>query len=403
MTSRLGGPGVSPAGTADPYARFPGRLAFGQEERAYRKELRAFLDGHPAPAFDHLDYERSVRAVMAWHGRMAEAGFPVPDCPAEFGGRDRTLGMGLVQAEEMARAGATFSVNIVGISMVTPLLVAMGTPAQRARYLAPIAAGTELWCQLFSEPDAGSDLFALRASGVPEDGHLRICGQKIWSSTADLADLGVILVRTDPDASRASGISCCIVDMRSPGITVRPIREMTGGASYCEVFFDDVMVGEENLVGALHSGARAALTVLAAERTGLTLGNYASLISRLHPLLASSGDGDDDGRHRTRLTRLFEGLAILRLGALRNASGPRDDEALGLAALGKLAMGRHAAELAFLHAELLGPRAVAFPTGDGEARHSAESVNRALAYGIGGGTPEMQRNAVAERLLGLPR
>ena len=390
-------------GARDPFARFPGRLAFDQEERSYRKELRAFLDGHPAPPFDHLDHEPSVRGVMAWHGQMAAAGFPVPDCPAEFGGRDRTVGMGLVQAEEMARAGATFSVNIVGISMVTPLLVAMGTPAQKERYLPPIAAGTELWCQLFSEPDAGSDLFALRASAVPEDGHLRISGQKIWSSTADLADQGVILVRTDPDVPRSSGISCCIVDMRSPGITVRPIREMTGGASYCEVFFDDVRVGEENLVGTLHHGARAALTVLAAERTGLTLGNYASLISRLDPLLASSGDKDDDGRHRARLTRLFEGLALLRLGALRNASGPRGNEALGLAALGKLAMGRHAAELAFLRADLLGPRAVAFPAGDDEGLHTAESVNRALAYGIGGGTHEMQRNAVAERLLGLPR
>lgn len=389
--------------TGDAFARFPGRLAFDEEERSYRKELRAFLDGHPAPAFDHLDYEVSVRAVMAWHGELAAAGFPVPDCPAEFGGRDRTVGMGLVQAEEMARAGATFSVNIVGISMVTPLLVAMGTPAQKARYLSPIAAGAELWCQLFSEPDAGSDLFALRTSGVPEDGHVRITGQKIWSSTADLADLGVILVRTDHLAPRSSGISCCIVDMRSPGITVRAIREMTGGASYCEVFFDDVVVGEENLIGALHHGARAALTVLAAERTGLTLGNYARLISRLDPLFALSADETNGGRYRSRLTRLFEGLALLRLGALRTASGPRGGEALGLAALGKLAMGRHAAELAFLHADLLGPRAVAFPTGDDEAIHTAESVNRALAYAIGGGTHEMQRNAVAERLLGLPR
>jgi alkylation response protein AidB-like acyl-CoA dehydrogenase len=389
--------------TADAFARFPGRLAFDEEERSYRKELRAFLEGHPAPAFDHLDYEPSVRAVMAWQGDLAAAGFPVPDCPAEFGGRDRTVGMGVVQAEEMARAGATPSVNIVGISMVTPLLLAMGTSAQKARYLPPIAAGTELWCQLFSEPDAGSDLFALRTSGVPEDGHVRITGQKIWSSTADLADLGVILVRTDPAAPRSSGISCCIVDMRSPGITVRPIREMTGGASYCEVFLDDVVVGEENLVGALHHGARAALTVLAAERTGLTLGNYAGLISRFGPLLAASGDEDDGGRHRARLIRLFEGLALLRLGALRNASGLQSDEALGLAALGKLAMGRHAAELAFLHADMLGPRAVAFPSGDCEALHSAESVNRALAYAVGGGTHEMQRNAVAERLLGLPR
>ena len=389
---------MTTAGPGDPFTRFPGRLAFDDEERAYRKELRAFLDGHPAPPFDHLDYEPSVRAVLGWHGALADAGFPVPDCPASFGGRDRTLGMGLVQAEEMARAGATFSVNIVGISMVAPLLVALGTPAQQRRHLPPIVRGEALWCQLFSEPDAGSDLFALRSSGVPEDGHLRISGQKIWSSTADLADLGVMLVRTDPAASRSAGISCCIVDMRSPGITVRPIREMTGGASYCEVFFDDVIVAEADLVGPLHSGARAALTVLAAERTGLTLGNYANLISRFEPLL-STGDA---ARHRRELTRLWEALALLRLGALRNVSATRSDEGLGLAAVGKLAMGQCAVDLAFLHAELLGARAVAF-AGDDDGAHVAATVNRALAYAIGGGTHEMQRNAVAERLLGLPR
>jgi alkylation response protein AidB-like acyl-CoA dehydrogenase len=152
------------AAPRDAFARYPGRLAFGEEERAYRKELRAFLDGQPAPRFDHRDYERSVRAVLGWHGQLAAAGFPVPDCPADFGGRDRTLGMGLVQAEEMARAGATFSVNIVGISMVTPLLMALGLPAQQQRYLPAIVRGDELWCQLFSEPDAGSDLFALRTA-----------------------------------------------------------------------------------------------------------------------------------------------------------------------------------------------------------------------------------------------
>ena len=386
-------------GAGDPFARFPGRLAFDEEERAYRKELRIVLDGHPAPPFDHLDHERSIRAVLGWHGALAEAGFPVPDCPAAFGGRDRTLGMGLVQAEEMARAGATFSVNIVGISMATPLLVAMGTPDQQRRHLPAIVRGEGLWCQLFSEPEAGSDLFALRTSGIPEDGHVRIRGQKTWSSTADLADHGIMLVRTDPDAPRSSGISCCIVDMRSPGITVRPIREMTGGASYCEVFFDDVIVPAEHLVGPLHSGARAALTVLAAERTGLTLGNYANLISRFEPLLHTG----DAARRRRELTRLYTALAVLRLGALRNVSGVRSDEALGLAAVGKLAMGECAVDLAFLHAEMLGPRALAFAAGDEDGLHVAESVNRALAYAIGGGTHEMQRNAVAERLLGLPR
>lgn len=388
--------------SSDPFARYPGRLAFGDAEHAFRKELRAFLDEHPAPAFEHREYARSVRAVLGWHGTLADGGFPIPECPPPYGGRERTLGMGLVQAEEMARAGATFSVNIVGISMVAPLLVAMGTETQKHRHLPRIASGAELWCQLFSEPDAGSDLFALRTSGVVEDGNLRVNGQKIWSSTADLADHGVLLVRTDPQARRAAGISCCLVDMRSPGITVRPIREMTGGASFCEVFFDDVLVPLENVVGDLHRGAAAALTVLAAERTGLTLGNYASLISRLEPHLFTAAGGGDELRRRA--VRLFEGLALLRLGALRNVSaGANGAEALGLAAVGKIAMGDHATALAWFEADLLGLRSAAFEPGDDEARHAVETLNRALAYVIGGGTHEMQRNAVAERLLGLPR
>src|SRR5690606_11711976 len=140
-------------------------------------------------------------------------GFPVPVCPDRYGGRERSIGLQLVQIEEMALAGGTISVNLVGIAMLTPLLLAMGTEAQRARWLPGVARGEQLWCQLFSEPDAGSDLFGLRTTAEIDGDTLRVNGQKIWSSTAQQADFGLMLVRTDPTARRKDGISCFVVDM----------------------------------------------------------------------------------------------------------------------------------------------------------------------------------------------
>lgn len=383
--------------------RFPGAAAASPEERSFRAELREFLAGCPAPSFDRGDLEGSLSAALLWHGALADAGFPVPVCPDRYGGRERSIGLQLVQIEEMALAGGTISVNLVGIAMLTPLLLAMGTEAQRMRWLPGVARGEQLWCQLFSEPDAGSDLFGLRTTADIDGGTLRVNGQKIWSSTAQQADFGLMLARTDPSARRKDGISCFVVDMRSPGITVRPIRQVGGSAEFAEVFFDDVVVPAEHLIGAPHQGAMAALQVLASERSGLSMGHYAALIAQFEPLLAMVQTASGD-RWRGRVIDLWSRLALQRLGALRQlrvAGGAGGT--LGVAAAGKLAVGRIAVELASLRTEVLGLRGLAAEVDDPLGEVAAERMASCLALSIGGGTHEMQRNAVGEGLLGLPR
>ncbi len=404
---------MTPTGTTPhPFHRFPYQAAMDPADEEFRRELRAFLAEHPAPGFDRRrDLAGSLRAALAWHGLLADRGFPIPACPAEYGGARRSVAMQLIQAEEMAAAGADFSVNIVGISMVTPLLLALGTPEQRRRWIPPVVRGRELWCQLFSEPGAGSDLFGLRTTGTPggsADGPvLRLNGQKIWSSTAAEADRGLMLARTEPGSRGRHGISCLIVDMAAPGITVRPIRQMNGGAEFAEVFFDDAPVPVGNVVGRLHDGAGAALRVLAAERSGLSMGYYALLAAQFGQLLAAVPPALLR-RHLDTVTDLWAALAAQRLGAIRQASdadrGGRDGAPdLAVAAAGKIGVGILASRIAHLRHELLGPRLTAHGPGDDFAAQMADRFTGALALSLGGGTHQIQRNAIADGLLRLPR
>jgi alkylation response protein AidB-like acyl-CoA dehydrogenase len=394
---------VTTAALRHPLDRFPHTAAMEPAEERFRAELRAFLSEHPAPPFDRRDLANSLRAGLGWHADLAKHGFPVPACPHEFGGADRTVAMHLVQAEEMAAAGANFSVNIVGISMLTPLLLALGTAEQRRRWIPPVVQGRELWCQLFSEPDAGSDLFALRCTATVAGDALRLNGQKIWSSSAAEADYGLMLARTEPGSKGRHGISCVIVDMSAPGITARAIRQMNGGREFAEVFFDDAPVPLTNVVGELHCGATAALKVLASERGGLTMGYYALLAAQFEHLLSAATPAAV-ARHRDIVTDIWAALAAQRLGAIRQASGAGDGSPdLGVAAAGKMGIGTLAVRIAHLRADLLGARLVAHVPGDDVAADMAERFTGALALSFGGGTHQMQRNTIADGLLRLPR
>jgi alkylation response protein AidB-like acyl-CoA dehydrogenase len=390
--------------TRDPFAGFPGELAIAPAERDFRRRIRDHLAADPAPPFDRSDPSGSFPATLAWHGRLAAAGFALPVSPPEFGGRLRSLGEQLIQAEEMAAVGANFSVNIVGISMLTPLLLSLGTDEQKQTWLPPVARGEHLWCQLFSEPEAGSDLFGMRTLAVPDgdDGPLVVRGQKIWSSTADSAGYGLMLARTQPGSTGRKGIGCFVVDMTTPGITVRPIRQLGGPAEFAEVFFDDVRVPRANVIGELDGGATAALRVLAAERSGLSVGSYAVLAAQFEHVCRLAPPGG--GRYRMELLALWEALAVQRLGAIRLASAPSSDDAsLGAAAAGKLAMGALNVQFNELRARLLGPRVFALDDGDQDLAAISERVVSSLALSLGGGTHQMQRNAIADGLLGMPR
>lgn len=401
--------------TPHPFHRFPYLAAMDPEDEEFRRELREFLADHPAPAFDRQqNLADSLRAGLAWHGELAAHGFPIPACPAEYGGADRSVALQLIQAEEMAAAGANFSVNIVGISMLTPLLLALGTPEQRRRWIPPVVQGRELWCQLFSEPGAGSDLFGLRTTATRDGDVLKLNGQKIWSSTAAEADRGLMLARTEPGSRGKQGISCLIVDMAAPGITVRPIRQMNGGAEFAEVFFDDAPVPVSDVVGRMHDGAVAALRVLAAERSGLSMGYYALLAAQFEQLLAAVPPATV-ARHLDTVTDLWAALAAQRLGAIRQASNAgrgangrapdlKDTASdLAVAAAGKIGVGTLASRIAHLRLELLGPRLVAHRPEDDFAAQMADRFTGALALSLGGGTHQIQRNAIADGLLRMPR
>src|SRR5215470_11250457 len=243
----------------------------GQTIDAFRQELRAWLEANvpdrlrPENAARLPDEER-IRELRAWQKRLAEARWVGIHWPREFGGRDAGIPEQLAYVEEMARARAPQTIGNLGIGIAGPPLIAYGTEAQKQRFLTRILSADDLWCFGFSEPGAGSDLASLRTEAAVHDDHFVVTGQKVWTTLAHHADWCMLLCRTDPGTRRAKGISCLLVDMHSPGIEVRPLRQMTGEAEFNEVFFEQVRVPRDNLLGNLHEGWQIAISALQNER-----------------------------------------------------------------------------------------------------------------------------------------
>jgi alkylation response protein AidB-like acyl-CoA dehydrogenase len=265
---------------------------FSDREEAFRKEVRAWLEANlpddlrgRAFAASRADADE-VRRLRAWQKTMCEAGYVGIDWPKEFGGRGATLTEQIVLFQEMARAESPQFVNRGGVSMLGPTLMKFGTPAQQKRFLPRILTAEDLWCQGFSEPNAGSDLANLQTRAVRDGDAFVVNGQKVWTSMAHVADWCFLLVRTDPAAAKHKGISFLLVDMKTPGISIRPLRQITGEAEFNEVFFDGVRVPAENLVHKLNEGWAVAITTLAYERDLLTFIRHISLRNALHRLVA---------------------------------------------------------------------------------------------------------------------
>src|SRR3954452_8131281 len=241
-------------------------LSFTAEERAFAAEVRAWLatNVEATPQFTSVDDE--VAWGRAWQARLAAARWVGIHWPEADGGRGAPPVQVAIFNMEYARSKAPQPVNRVGINLAGPTLLAHGTEAQKQRWLASILDASEIWCQLFSEPEAGSDLAALKTKAVPVDGGWRLEGQKVWTSYAQFARWGIALVRTDPDVPKHRGISYVIVDMEADGIEIRPLVQITGEAEFNEVFFDGAFVPEDHLVGGLHQGWAVASTTLAHER-----------------------------------------------------------------------------------------------------------------------------------------
>jgi len=387
---------------------------FTEQEEAFRKDVRAWLERNlpndlrgRAFAASRADVEE-VRRLRAWQKTMAEAGYVGMDWPREFGGRGAPITEMVILYQEMARAESPQIVNRGGVSMLGPTLMKRGTPAQQRRFLRNILTADELWCQGFSEPNAGSDLANLQTRAVLDGDHLVVNGQKVWTSMGHVADWCFLLVRTDPAAPRHKGISFLLVDMTTPGITVRPLRQITGEAEFNETFFDNVRVPRENLVGTLNEGWSVAITTLAYERDLLTFIRHISLRNALHRLvkLARARGRNADPVIRQKIAELWIGEQALQLNGYRSLTrilrggqpGPEGSTS-------KLFWSWLDQELALTATQVIGPYsqiAEGSPWAPDDGQWQFYEL-LARASGIRAGTTEILKNILGERVLGLPK
>jgi len=388
-------------------------LAPTPPQRAWRAEIRSWLVEHLPwqygqglpPRFEDLDEE--VAFLRAWQAELAGGGWVGVAWPESYGGRGAGPVEHFIVQEELARARAPEMVGRIGINLAGPTLLAHGSEEQKARWLPRILSAQDLWCQLFSEPGAGSDLASVATRATPVDGGWSVTGQKVWTSYAQFADWGICLARTDPAAPKHKGISYLVVDMHAPGVEVRPLVQLTGEAEFNEVFLTDVFVPTDQLIGPEHAGWRVANSTLSHER-GTNPRQLVIHIQLLEELLrlADAGAAFDDVRLRQRLAQAYVEVRLFQLHNLRSISrlakgrepGP-EGSALKLY-WSEMSKRFHDTSMA-----VLGPAAPLWKGAD--ANPGDASWQRSWLYyqasSIWAGTNEIQRNIIGERVLGLPR
>jgi alkylation response protein AidB-like acyl-CoA dehydrogenase len=376
----------------------------------FRRRVADFLAHHGCPAGEAPSRSRRpaehVAAARVHQRALAEAGLAGITWPVEVGG----LGLGPEYRQAFAEESAGFetfsAVFTIGLGMCGPVLLALGTADQRRRYLPPLLRADEVWCQLFSEPGAGSDLAGLTTKAVPDDGGgWRISGQKVWTTYAHHSDRALLLARTDPGKAKHRGITMFVLDMAAPGVTVRPLRQATGDAEFNEVFLDDVRVGPDDVVGAVDEGWRAATLMLMNERVALAdspIGSPVTLDAVV--ALANRTGRATDPVVRKAVADAYVAQQQAELFARRIAGEVRVGRDPGaLASIGKLAAGRLATQVAALALEVAGPDAVAWDPADPDGGLWAYGELYAPSLSIAGGTEQIQRTVLGERVLGLPR
>jgi alkylation response protein AidB-like acyl-CoA dehydrogenase len=380
------------------------KLALSLDERRLQEDVRAFLAEHcPDPAHIPHHLDERMAYLRRWQAKCFAAGYVGRAWPAELGGGGRPTAEQVVVDQELAAAGAPEFPSIVGLDVLGPAILAFGTDEQRRRYVRPILAAEELWCQGFSEPEAGSDLASLRTTAVESPAGYIISGQKTWISWGQFARWCGVLARTDADAPKHKGISLLVVDMESPGLEVRPMEQITGHAEFSELFLDGVVVPHENVLGAPGDGWKIAMHVVAHERGTAALPRQATLRTWVDRLVADAGavsrDGvpalADEGVQAT-LARAFIEVEVLRHHASRTMSpflngGPVGPESSAV----KLLMAQAEQTLAAAAIEVLGD------AGAAEFWHERYLYSRAAS--VYGGTQQIQRDIIAGRVLGLPQ
>jgi alkylation response protein AidB-like acyl-CoA dehydrogenase len=340
----------------------------------------------------------NLEILRRWSRTLFDGGWAAVSWPVEFGGRAAGVQEQLAYHEEMARAQAPGPVNVIGVSNIAPAIMQYGTEEQTARFLTPMLRGDEIWCQGMSEPDAGSDLASLRTSAVLDGDVFIVNGQKTWNSLGRFADWCQLYVRTDPTVRKHKGISCLLVDMKTPGIEVRPVRTMSGDLTFAELFFDNVRVPASALLGPVNDGWRVAMSTLSYERAGvakLHLGLSRRFEQMLHD--ARHSPALRDPVCRDRIAALYSQIACMRWTTSRDLTAlgrGRTPSAAGGSGT-KLMWARADQELADLAVTLMGL--------DGLSGRWARNLTSAPSASIAGGTTEINRNIVAEHGLGLPR
>ncbi|MDJ0342445.1 acyl-CoA dehydrogenase family protein [Streptomyces sp. H10-C2] len=374
-------------------------FTFGPEAESFRAQAQSWLaehrDGWPAGG-------------RGWERTLGEAGWIGLGWTGDYGNRRATLAQQVVWGEEYARSGAPGRSGHIGENLLAPTLLAHGTPAQRDRFLPPIARGEELWCQGYSEPDAGSDLAGIRTAALRDaDGGYRITGQKLWTSLAQDADWCFVLARTEPGSRRHHGLSFLLVPMDQPGrIEIRPIRQMSGDAEFNEVFFDDARASADHLVGAEGGGWTVAMSLLGYERGVSTLVQQIGFEQELREItdLARRTGADTEPILRARIVRQWAELKTMRWNALRTLG----TDSPGVPSVAKLLWGGWHQRLGELAMAVRGAEAAAGPRDWTPSQpYELDALQRLFLFSradtIYGGSDEVQRNIIAERVLGLPK
>lgn len=365
----------------------------------FRAQARAWLQSNVPAEKSPPDGPESRAYALAWQRKLASGGWTGITWPTEFGGRGLSVVEQIVWCEEYALADgpSPLDASFVGMNHAGPTLIACGTDRQKAEHLPRILNGDVIWCQGFSEPSSGSDLASLRTRGVVDGDTLVINGQKIWSSFADIADVQELLVRTDPAAKSHAGLSWVICPMDAAGITVRPIATMAGPTKFCEIFYDNVRIPIDNVVGGLNRGWQTAMATLSFERGTAALALQVRLVLQVEALLANC-PADNPGL-RLRLARLRAETAAMRAMAYRFAI----EAASGVPGPEGSIIRLYFAELAQrVSAAALDLYGLAAPEATGPHGWAHDYLD-AFSETIAGGTAEIQRNIIGERVLGLPR
>ena len=395
-------------------------LNYTAEDQAFRATVRAWFEENlPTEPLHTLEERR------AWHRKLYEAGFIGMGWPKAYGGQEARPMEQAIVGEEMARVNAPLAVGGLGISIVGPTIIHHGTEEQKKRFVKNILTGEEIWCQLYSEPNSGSDLASLQCRADIDGDEFVINGQKIWNSGAHISDWGLMLARTDRSASKHQGISCILIDMKEPGVEVRPLKQISGSSEFSEVFFSDVRVPADNLIGELNTGWQIAQTTLGYERGGSTLSRvsrlqvqFSRLLEVVQSLEVTGGKAINDPVIRQELGAIAADIEVLRYASLRILSrlekGQRPGPEASIAKLHYSELDKRVQEIIL---DILGPYGQELDNipeelrADGGGSPSGEDTAGSWAYPyvwsragtIYAGSSEIQKNIIGERVLGLPK